>query len=182
MKDLDEDAWDQFVEVYSGVIFAYCRRCGFQDADASDIVQEVLASVAHAIRRFEYDPAKGAFRSWLFTICRNKIRTFAVKAHRRPAGAGGSEMYARLQAVPDDRVGEEIWNREHQLHLFAWAMNRVQSEFRESTWQAFLRLAVEQQTVDEISKDLNISAGAIYIAKSRVIKRIRREIEALEGT
>ncbi len=181
LRDHDAAAWEQFVEIYSGVIFAYCRRCGFQDADANDLVQEVLQSVAGAMPKFEYDPDKGAFRSWLFTICRNKIRSFANRARRAAHGAGGSDMNQRIHAIEDDKTQEEIWNREHELHLFAWAMHQVESEFQQTTWRAFQRVAIDLESPEKVAAELNISKGAVYIAKSRVISRIRDEIEALEG-
>ena len=83
----DQAAWQQFVEIYGPLIHGYCRHHGLQDSDAADLVQEVLQSVARAIGKLDYDPRRGAFRGWLFTITRNKMRDFLGREQRQVRGA-----------------------------------------------------------------------------------------------
>jgi RNA polymerase sigma-70 factor (ECF subfamily) len=177
---MDRLAWDEFVLVYAPLIHAYGRRRGLQDADAADLTQEVLHRVARASEGFEYDPAKGSFRGWLFAVTRNELRKLAARKARQASGAGDTDVLRLLEQQSDDS-DEDAWRREYQWNLFQWAANKVRSEFRESTWQAFWRTAVLANEIDPVARDLGLSAGAVYVARSRVTARIRQEIEAVEG-
>src|SRR5712691_3585277 len=86
----DSPAWRQFVEFYAPLIFGFARRHGLQDADAADLTQDVLAAVAQAMRKWEYDPRRGSFRAWLFTAVRHRLQRFLADRHRQPRGSGDS--------------------------------------------------------------------------------------------
>src|SRR5439155_9907494 len=137
----DGEAWRQFVRLYAPVVYAYARRRGMQDADAADLTQEVLRGVNAAARRFDYDPARGSFRGWLFTVTRNKLHDLRER-QRRGRGAGGTSALERLDALPG-REDEALWDEEFRRHLFAAAAEQVRGEFEEATWQAFWRTAVD---------------------------------------
>ena len=133
-----------------------------QDADAADVTQRVLQSVMQAIPGFEYDPAKGSFRGWLFTITRNETRKF-WQQHKSVPAATGETAFQNVLAQQEDRSGDEdLWNREHERRLFQWAVDQVRPEFRENTWQAFWEVAVEGRPAAEVAAELNMSCGAIY--------------------
>jgi RNA polymerase sigma-70 factor (ECF subfamily) len=176
----DRLAWSEFVGVYAPLIHAYGRRRGLQDSDTADLTQEVLRRVARASAGFEYDPAKGSFRGWLLAITRNELRKVVARQARQARGAGETDVL-RLLEQQVDASDEEAWEREYQWNLFQWAANKVRVEFREPTWQAFWRTAVLATGVDQVARDLGISPGAVYVARSRVTARIRQEIEAVEG-
>ncbi len=174
----DRDAWQEFVELYSPVLYAYLRRRGLQDADIADVLQDVLASVARAIREFHYQPQSGRFRAWLYTVTRNAMFDFANSSKKRPVATGDSDFHqAVLSNVATD--DEEQWERDWERARFDWAVARVQPQFEESTWQAFWQVAVEGRTSQAAAETLGLSVGAVYIAKSRVTAAIRREIEEL---
>jgi len=103
----DGPAWVQFVDIYAPLIYGYARKRGLQDADAADVTQEVLQAVAPAIRRLDYDPRRGSFRGWLFTIVRNELRTFMTRQGRQARGRGDTEALAFLQAQPEPASDEE---------------------------------------------------------------------------
>jgi RNA polymerase sigma-70 factor (ECF subfamily) len=171
----DQEAWGQFVEVYAPLLHGFARKHGLQDADAADLTQDVLRAVLNAIGRLDYDPRKGSFRGWLFTIARNRLRNF-LAARNRPGQATGDTSTQRLleaQPAPDEQAA---WDQEYHRRLFAWAAERVRVQFEPTTWQAFWRTAVEGQSGQEVSVALGISAGAIYVARSRVLARIKEEI------
>src|SRR4051794_19657995 len=88
----DAEAWGQFVELYAPLIFGWGRRRGLQDADAADLTQEVLRAVAASLPAAGYDPAKGAFRGWLYAVTRNKLNTFLARQGRAPRGSGDPEV------------------------------------------------------------------------------------------
>jgi RNA polymerase sigma factor (sigma-70 family) len=176
----DRIAWSDFVQLYAPLIHAYGMHRGLQDADAADLVQEVLRRVARSIPRFEYDRSRGSFRGWLLTVTRNEVRKMAARRGRGTQGSGDTQVRSVLEQEPDDSTTDDDWDREYQWNLFLWAAERVKPEFREATWHAFWRTVVEEQAVEPVAKELKISAGAVYIARSRVLARIRQEVAAVE--
>src|SRR5437870_8680075 len=84
----DEWAWSQFVEIYAPLVYGYARKHGLQDADAADLTQDILRTVAGAVGRLEYDPQRGSFRGWLFTVVRNRLRDFLASQRRHCQGSG----------------------------------------------------------------------------------------------
>lgn len=180
MRDpLDRVAWAEFVEIYGPLVYAYGRRRGLQEADASDLVQDVLRAVAGASQRFVYDPACGSFRGWLLTITRNELNDMLRRAAGRAAGEGGTTHMALLAEQPA-RDEEDRWEREHRERLFAWACERIRGAFQAETWDAFWKTTVEGKAVKDVGQALGMSAGAVYIARSRVLARLRQMIATVE--
>ena len=178
----DHDAWRQFVELYAPVVYAFARRRGLQDADAADLMQDVMRSVARNAPRMEYDPKRGTFRGWLYTVTRNKIYNFLNGQRHRPRGTGDTDAHERLDATParDDGEGPDAdWEKEYQRRLSARAMERVRGEFQPATWQAFWQTAVEGKAAAEVGAGLKMSPGAVYVAKSRVLARLRDEVRRM---
>src|SRR5204863_4748810 len=132
----DERAWAQFVELYAPLVFGFARKHGLQDADAADLTQDVLQAVSGGIRRLDYDPRRGSFRGWLFTVARNKLRNF-LAAQRRPGRATGDadaqDRLAELPAREDDHTA--WWDQEYERRVFSWAADQVRGSFQVSTWQ-----------------------------------------------
>jgi RNA polymerase sigma factor (sigma-70 family) len=178
----DERAWAEFLEIYSPLVHRLARRKGLQEADAADLTQEVFRAVAAAIDRWDPDPSKGSFRGWLFRISRNLIVNLLVSQRRQPRGTGESDVGRLLDQQPaPDAEDTMLFDGEYRRRIFAWAAERVRGEFRENTWQAFWRAGVEGQESRAVAEALGMSTGAVYIAKSRVMARLRREIELAEG-
>jgi RNA polymerase sigma factor (sigma-70 family) len=177
----DTDAWQQFIKLYAPMVYGFARRRGVQDADAADLMQEVLRSVALAADRLDYDPKRGTFRSWLFTVTRNKLYNLLDGQRRHVRGTGDSAAHERLDAQAGrDGDGEAVWEHEYQTRLAALAMDRVRGEFHEATWRAFLLTAVEGKAARDAGNALKMSPGAVYVAKSRVLARLREEIQKLQ--
>ena len=176
----DKEAWRQFVEIYASLIYGFARKRGLQDADAADLMQDVLRSIASAVGRLDYDPRRGSFRSWLYTVTRNKLYSFLDGQRRHPRGSGdsGAQQLLEEQAGPDDSAA--AWDQEYQRRLFGWAADHVRTEFQESTWQAFWQTAVEGRGPKDVARELNLSPGAVYVAKSRVIARLREKIQEVQ--
>jgi RNA polymerase sigma-70 factor (ECF subfamily) len=175
---LDERAWAEFVEIYGPLVRQLARRRGLQDADAADLVQEVFRAVAMAIERYDPDPAKGSFRSWLSTIARNLIVNLLDAQRRQPRGSGDTEIRHLLEAQPAPTSEESVlFDLEYRRHLLHWAGKRVRDEFSEAAWQAFWKTSVEGQPAQEAARVLGLTIGTVYQYKSRVVARLRREIE-----
>jgi RNA polymerase sigma-70 factor (ECF subfamily) len=172
---LDAAAWGQFVDLYAPLIYGYVRKQGLQDADAADLCQDVLAAVAGAVGRLDYDPARGAFRNWLFTVVRRKLANWRA-AQRRSSSLSLSHGLEQCQA-PDT---EADWQAEWDRRLFAWACEQIRPSVTAATWQAFWRTAFEDQPGKRVAADLGMSVAAVYLARSRVIARLKELIRSVE--
>ena len=175
----DAEAWHQFVELYAPVIHGFYRKRGLQDADAADLTQAVLQTVSVEAGRLKYDPARGSFRSWLFTIARNEQYDFI--AHRRRIPGGGNDPSERVDNVPAREEEAAQWEQEYERRIYAWAAERVCRCVDDMTWEAFRLTAVEGKSGVETADALGMSVGAVYVAKSRVLARLRREVKQIEG-
>jgi RNA polymerase sigma-70 factor (ECF subfamily) len=171
----DPEAWRQFVDVYAPLVYQFGRRRGLQDADAADLTQEVLQAVSGASKRLVYDPQRGTFRAWLYTVARNKLRNFLLARQRRH-----EEVDPHLLDEQPAREETEQWEREYEQRLFDWAADTVRGSFQESTWRAFWMTAVDGRGATETATALGISVGAVYIAKSRVLARLREEMKRVQ--
>jgi RNA polymerase sigma factor (sigma-70 family) len=183
LRDLgDEAAWAEFVEIYGPLVHRLVRRKGLQEADAADLVQKVFWNVAQAIERYDPDRARGSFRAWIFTIARHLTIDFLAAERRRQRGSGDTDVQRLLEEHPVPDPGDSAWfEAEFRRRLFAWAAERVRGEFTESAWHAFWRTAVEGQRVQDVAEALGISVGTVYNCRSRVMARLRRAIEQVEG-
>jgi RNA polymerase sigma factor (sigma-70 family) len=176
----EQEAWREFVEIYTPLVFGFCRGRGLSEADAADVTQDVLRAVAAALPRFEYDPQRSTFRNWLFTVVRSKFNNHLAGAARRPRTAGDTTLarYRDLTAEGDGEA-EEAWRREHRSGLVRWAAGRIRSEFNPATWDAFWRTAVLGEAAGGVARELGVSVNAVYIARSRVTRRLRATIDEL---
>src|SRR5262249_36884504 len=169
------------VHTYAPVVYGFARKRGLQDADAADLMQEVFRAVALSAGRLDYDPRRGSFRGWLYTVTRNKLYNFLDGRQRQPRGSGDSDARERLEAQPahgDDAAG--LWDQEYERGLAARAMERVHGEFQDATWRAFWLTAVEGRSAADAGAALRMSPGAVYVAKSRVLARLRQEGQTLQ--
>lgn len=175
----DEAAWTEFVDLYVPVIYGYARRQGLQDADARDLSQEVLRAVASSIGRLDYDPARGAFRSWLFTVVRRRLANWR-RAERNPARGSSVPGTERLEQCLAPPLVEAEWESEWQRRVFDWACDQVRRGVTEATWQAFWLTAVEEQSSAQVAANLGLSTTAVYIARSRVLARLKQLVRSVQ--
>jgi RNA polymerase sigma-70 factor (ECF subfamily) len=177
----DVEAWDQFVGLYAPLVYGFFRRRGLQDADAADLTQDVFHGVVARVRTFDYDRQRGTFRSWLYAIARNKLRDFLAAKERQKPGNGHSLVLNMLQSLPAPEVEADQWEREWQRRVFFRAAEQIRAHVDGSTWQAFWQTAVQGKSGQEVANSLGMSVGAVYVAKSRVIARIRRIVDEIQG-
>jgi RNA polymerase sigma factor (sigma-70 family) len=178
LKDpADAAAWRTFVDVYGPAVFAFARRNGLQPADAADLTQDVCRSVATAMRSFDYDPDRGRFRGWLFSVVRNQLKMLHRARARHARTTSGAELLAE---VPDDATAAETWDLECRRRLFAWACDRVRPTVSAATWTAFWRTAVDDASGEAVAGETGLSSAAVYLAKSRVLAKLRRIVADVE--
>jgi RNA polymerase sigma factor (sigma-70 family) len=178
----DEESWAEFVQIYSPLIYKIARRRGLQDADAADLCQDVLKSVASAIDRWDPDPAKGSFRAWLFRIARNLVINFLTRHRWPPRGSGDSDVnrvIEEAQAPPGE--GSDLFDEEYALRVFHWAAEQVRDEFSAEEWQSFWWTTVDGRPAREVAGLTGKTVGMVYYYKSRIMARIRQKIEQVEG-
>ena len=183
IKACEQDAWVRLVQLYSPLIYAWCRQFGLQAADAADVGQEVFRAVARKISDFRRDRPGDSFRAWLRTITRNRVRDHFSALAVRAQGHGGSDAQIQLQQIPanietDSAVSSEADNLEAGL-LYRRAMDLIRSEFEDRSWQAFWSVVVEEQSPDSVAERLGLSRNAVYLAKSRILRRLRAEFNGL---
>jgi RNA polymerase sigma-70 factor (ECF subfamily) len=176
----DREAWHQFVEIYAPLVYQFARRRRLQDADAADLTQDVLRAVAGAADRLAYEPRRGSFRGWLYAVARHKLSDFLANRRRPGQGSGDPAAHELLAEQPAREEEGALWDQEYERRLFAWAAERVRGEFRAPTWQAFWLTAVEGKEPREAAATLGMSPGAVYVARSRVLARLRKHIQELQ--
>lgn len=172
----DAEAWREFVGLYEPFLHRFARRNGLQEADARELVQDVLLSVVQAVGHWQQDATRAKFRTWLFRIARNKLIDVLSKRQRQATRTGGSGMLDIAQ--PQTLVEEAAIA--HRRELFRWAASQVREQVQPATWTAFWRTSVEEHPVSEVARDLGLSTGAVYIARSRVLARLKEELSKLE--
>jgi len=177
----DTEAWQRFVKLYAPLVYGFARKRGLQDCDAADLTQDVLRSVAAAAGRFNYDPRRGTFHGWLFTVVHNKLQDFRARQGRHSLGSGDTRVQERLeeQAAPDPQDAV-FWNQEYQRQLLARALEMVRGGFQELTWKAFCETALEGKKPKQTAQALGISIASVYMAKSRVMAQLREQIRLLQ--
>ncbi|MDX1927814.1 MAG: sigma-70 family RNA polymerase sigma factor [Pirellulaceae bacterium] len=180
-RTADAAAWREFVELYEPLVLRFARRRGLQEADAMDLVQRVFASVAGAVDRWQPDAKRGKFRAWLFRIARNHlINQAALRRRERPVG--GSTQVRRLHSEIDERVLEASdVELEYRRAVFESAAARVKRLVQPATWTAFWETMVVGRSCESVAEELSMSVGAIYVARSRVVARLRAVAEELEA-
>jgi RNA polymerase sigma factor (sigma-70 family) len=180
IRDAGNDtAWQEFIGLYGPVVYGFARKRGLQDADAADLMQDVMRSISSAIGRLDYDRNQGTFRGWLFTITRNKIFSFLSARRIRPQGSGDTTTNRLLDEQPDGDDSPDAWELEYQRRIASLAMERVKHEFQATTWQAFWLTSVEGLAAADAAREVGLSPGAIYVAKSRVLARLKEEVETI---
>lgn len=176
----NREAWAEFERLYRPVVFRIARAKGLQHADAVDLVQQVLVSVASAVHRFEKRDEGVQFRNWLSRISRNAILK-ALSRRPRDRAVGGSQMLDVLSEVPAaDPETDALIHLEYRRELFRRAADHVRSEVQESTWLAFELTALQKTPIERAATVLGVSTGSVYEARSRVMRRIRNTVLRLE--
>ncbi len=181
VKRQDPLAWQRLVQLYSGLVYSWCRKFGVSRTDAADVFQEVFRSVHSHIANFRRDLPGQAFRGWLWTITQNKIRDHFRRQVGRPQAAGGTDAMLRLFNFADDAssmLGENS-RSQHPSSSFLAGMEMVQAEFEDRTWQAFWRTTVDDVPTSVVASELGMSINAVRLAKSRVLRRLREQLDAL---
>ena len=176
----EENAWKDLTDLYRPLIIGWLNRQGVPAVDLEDLSQDVLLSVVKNLRNFAHSGHRGAFRSWLRTIVCSRTADYWRATGASAQASGGSDATAALQQIadPDSDLNRQ-WDEEHDRYVLGCLLDLVEEEFEPSTLRAFRRLALDGAGGAEVAMELGLSVAAVYMAKSRVLQRIRQEAEGL---
>jgi RNA polymerase sigma-70 factor (ECF subfamily) len=173
-------AWKDLTELYRPLILGWLNRQGARASDLEDLSQEVLLCVVKQLPDFQHSGQRGAFRNWLRTIVCRRTADYWRAIDTNSQATGGSGATAALQQIadPDSDLNRQ-WDEEHDQYVVHCLLDLVEQKFEPVTLQAFRRLALDGASGEEVAQELGMSVAAVYVAKSRVLARIRQEAEGL---
>jgi RNA polymerase sigma-70 factor (ECF subfamily) len=170
----DEDAWARLLAVYSPLVQGWLARHGLPRQEAEDVTQEVLAVLVRRMPEFVREPRTGAFRRWLRSITVNCLRDHWKRGRRAPRGGPLDEAALEQLADPTSDLSRE-WDREHDQHVTRQLLEQIKPRFEATTWEAFRRFALYEEPAEQVAAALGLTVNAVFIAKSRVLSRLRQE-------
>jgi RNA polymerase sigma-70 factor (ECF subfamily) len=167
----DPSAWDRFVDLYTPLLYYWGRQAGLQEPDVADLVQDVFQILVRKLPTFTYDPRR-TFRGWLRTILVNQWRTSLRRRTEQPCELADEAIDAADR--PDDVI-----EKEYRDYLVARALQVMKTDFQATTWQACWEHVARGRPVNEVADELGITVKAVYLAKARVLRRLREELDGL---
>jgi RNA polymerase sigma factor (sigma-70 family) len=180
VRDSDSAAWSRLVDLYTPLIRRWLARVGVQPGDGEDLVQDVLAVVVRRFPEFRHNERTGAFRAWLRAIAVNCARDFWRANRIRPAPVGGTDFGGYLAQLEDSSHPlAEAWDREHDVYVTRQLLEMLRPEFEDKTWDMFRRFVLDGLPAAQVATELGTSPNAVFIAKSRVLARLRQEADGL---
>lgn len=176
----DPAAWRQVAELYGPLVYSWVRISGLNEHDAADVVQDVFAAVHASLDRFRKEQPADRFRDWLWTITRRRTCDHLRKLAKQVVAKGGSDAYQQMQEFAEEiPSGDDPQTASAEAELVRRALELVRTKFEDRTWQACLQTAVDGKNPADVAADLGMSVGALYVARSRVLKRLRQELGEL---
>jgi RNA polymerase sigma-70 factor (ECF subfamily) len=169
----DETAWCRLVDLYTPLLFFWARQCGETEQDAADLIQEVFVALVQILPTFQYDRS-GKFRRWLRTLLLNKLRDRKRREVRAVRALTQRPVEVEL---PD--VAELFWEADYHQELARRALRLMQADFAPTTWKACWETVVQGRSPEEVARELGITENAVYLAKCRVLRRLRQELSGL---
>ena len=181
VRQRDESAWRQLSQIFAPSVYRWCRNKGLQPSDAADVVQEVFLAVSKNIDSFRRDRPGDSFRGWLWTISQSKISDHFRRVNARPPIDSQQDSPDQLWNIPTVNSGSGAVPLDHEATmLMRRALAIIEKDFSKKTWQAFWRTTVDGRAPREVGPELSMSQGAVRVAKSRVLRRLREELGALD--
>jgi RNA polymerase sigma-70 factor (ECF subfamily) len=181
VKAGSDAAWQRFLTLYRPLVLYWCGRAGLQAADAEDVAQEVFGAAAGAIEKFRHENAGDSLRGWLRTITQNKVRDHARRAARQVSAVGGSDAQRELLAVPELLSDPDKEVALEDGLLLRQAFEMILAGFKDHTRRAFWSVVIDGRSPDDVARELGIQVHSVYLAKSRVLRRLQDEFGELVG-
>jgi RNA polymerase sigma-70 factor (ECF subfamily) len=177
-KSGHDESWTVFHARYRGVIFGWCLRRGLSPDDAEDLTQDVLLKLFQQLPQYRHDPARGQFRSWLKTVVNNALTDFWRRQQRVPErGGGGTAFLEQQRNLSGPEAATELSSviEEQAQNLATEVLERVRTKVKETTWQAFYQMMIEQRPAAEVAEALKLSIATVYKANYRIKQMLQQE-------
>jgi RNA polymerase sigma-70 factor (ECF subfamily) len=176
----DAQAWQRLLNVYEPWLRGWLSRADLQPADRDDVLQDILVVVSEKLPQFVHNGQPGAFRAWLRMILTNRVRHFLRGQQNRQARVSLQPLNDWLDQLADPASGlSKQWDQEHDQQLARRMLATIQMEFNTQTWEVFRLLVLEEVPAAEVAQRFGITANLVYVAKSRVLARLRLELRGL---
>jgi RNA polymerase sigma-70 factor (ECF subfamily) len=173
-EDEDHEAWKRMLTIYQPLIKKWLARFGAPANDVDDLSQNILTVVVRKLPDFEHAGREGAFRSWVRNITRNSLLEFWRAKKIQPVATGRTSFQESLNQLESETSElSQQWNREYDQQVLASLLRQIESEFRPSTWRAFTRVALDGAKPADVATELEVSVNSVFIAKSRVMSRLK---------
>ena len=189
----DNIGWQEFFNSYWRLLYGVARKAGLSDAEAQDAVQDCVITVSRQMPKFRYEPERCSFKGWLLMILRQRVsRQFHKRIQRRADSDAASPQIvvsdeatdtnpvARLPDASGDQL-DSIWEAEWQQHLIAVAAERLKCQVSDAQFQIFDLHVLRGWPARDVAQTLGVSVAQIYLAKLRVGRRFKREIDAVKS-
>jgi RNA polymerase sigma-70 factor (ECF subfamily) len=167
----EQATWERFVGLYTPLLYAWARRVGLRAAEAADLIQDVFAVLVEKLPTFQYDPER-SFRAWLRTLLMNRWRQHV----RRRQLEQRVLDHTLTDEIAEEEQTPEFEAEEYRRYLAGRALELMQAEFQPSTWKAFWEFVVHDRPAAEVAAELGLSVNAVYLARGRVLTRLRQEL------
>ena len=171
-----QEDWDRFVMLFSPVVYHWVKRSGLQDSDVADICQEVFSAAYLGLGAFHKDAQRGSFRGWLYRVTQSKVRDYYRRKKKTEAAEGVAQEF---DACYEDESNSEPDPRQVTKILVERAIRMIQDDFDPKTWAAFQAVTVNGRPPADVAVEVGMSVGSVYVAKSRILKRLREELAGL---
>jgi len=179
VQALDPTAWRHFVTLYGPLVYGWARRVGLRDEDAADVTQDVFRAVARGAPHIRHSRPGDTFRGWLRTVTLNKVRDFWRGQANRPQAAGGTDAQHLLLHIANADAESGSVVAAETGGLLRRTLELVRTEFEARSWDAFWRVTVEGRSPGDVARELGLTTNAVYVARSRILRRLR---DLLSGT
>lgn len=180
----DQVSWQDFFDAYWQLIYRVAKKAGLTDAEAQDIVQETVISVANKLPGFTYDPKVCSFKTWMLRLTRWRIIDTRRKRLPQSVPAAADRdgtATSELERIPDEAalMLDAVWDEEWEKSLLAAALQRVKPLLKPEHYQVFDLYALRQLPVSQVAEIMGVSAARVYLIKHRVAARLKHEIKSL---
>ena len=175
----DQRAWDEFVNLYEPLLFKTAQKLGLNSNDAVDAVQEVFVHLGKVVSQWKPTGRPGAFRGWLAKVARNQMLNVIQRTTMLKSESAGNDANDFSLIHPNGSQQSTYFNIEFRRTVFLHVVQKIRDSFSEKTWQAFWFTYMDQRSTPEVAAELDLTTGAVYIARSRVMSRLQSEIKLL---
>jgi RNA polymerase sigma-70 factor (ECF subfamily) len=175
LRQPDNDgAWLRFVDLYTPMLYGYAIKRGVPVSEVPDLVQDVVVILIQRLPEFTYDPDR-SFRRWLNTLLMNKWRDYQRHQVLQPRAQDAQTLPEPLETDPTELLSEA----EYRQELVARALRLMEADFETTTWQACRQHSMLGRRAEDVAVELGLSVNAVYLATSRVLRRLREELRGL---